>query len=224
MAKTNSKNSGGRPPHFTPEQVSKVIDALLAEGHPADKIDGKKVREMLITKFDVSGGIREEAVARVVEQIIEDRAEAECRALLKALPASVGPQVDHVLSGVKKDLMLLVARENAVCVSAAEKECEELRADKRNANWRITELETSVEDQAGELAALGAERDALAADLALAREDLLKAQAELARRGRQASTADRLVAELRDPAVRGDLRAVLAELVAPPPAEAPPAS
>lgn len=99
----------------------------------------------------------------------------------------------------------------------------ELRADKLNANWRITDLETRAEDQARELETLAAERDNLAAELAKAREEVRAAQAELERRGREASTFDRLLAELRNPAVRGDLRAAFAEIVAAP-AEAPRAS
>lgn len=214
MAKTNSKNTGGRPTHFTKQQVSNVIDEMLAQGHPIERIDGKQVRALLLAKYDVTPGIREESVGKAVKSILAERDETERRTLLKALPVTVEPAVDDVLVRVRKDLMLLIARENATCMTAADKECEVLRADKFNANWRITELETRAEEQARELAALVTERDDLVAELAKARQDAREAQAELERLGSEASYFDRFIARLRNPEVSGDLRAAVVEIVA----------
>lgn len=127
MAKTNSKTPG-RPTNFTAEQVSDVVAAMLAEGHPAHQINGNTVRPLLIARFDVTPGIREDAVEKVVKQILTVRTEVEHRTLLKARPSSVEPAVDGVLVRVKKELMLLVAQQHATCMTAADEECEELRA------------------------------------------------------------------------------------------------
>lgn len=216
MAKTSSKNAGGRPANFSPEQVSDAIDLMLAEGHPVHEINGNTVKAMLVARFGATPGIREEAVEKVATQILEMRKKEENRELLKALPASVEPAVDAVLANMKRDLMLLIARENAVCVEAADKECQTLRADKLNANWRIADLEARGQEQGKELKMLAAARDDLAAELAQTRDEVRAAQAEIERRGREATTVDRLLTELRDPAVRSDLRAALAELVAAP--------
>ena len=213
------KRSVGRPSHYTPEQVSEVIGKLVAEGMQTDEIDAATVKVRLCADHGVSDGIRDEALGKVVASLLEAREEDERRVLLKSLPSSIVPAVDEVVTAMKKELLLLVGRQNAACVSAAEAECEELRADKRIAYCRIATLEAKVCQQSSELDALAVERDATLAELAAVREDLLAAQSELELRGRDISAVDRLLAELRNPAIREDVRTVIKEIVCAPEVE-----
>jgi hypothetical protein len=203
------KRSVGRPSHYTPELVSDVVGELVAEGMPADKIDAAAVKVRLCADHGVSNGIRDEALGRIVANLLEARAEDEQRALLKSLPPSVAPAIDDVVASIKKELLLLAARQNATCMSAAEAECEALRADKRIAYCRIATLEVMVQEQGSDLAAIATERDAALADLAAVRERLLSAQTKLERRGRDISAVDMLLTELRSPAVREEVRTIL---------------
>ena len=66
--------------------------------------------------------------------------EDERRRLLQSLPDTSTPAVDAMIAAMRQELLLLIARQNDDCRSAADWDCEELRADKRNANWRIAEL------------------------------------------------------------------------------------
>ncbi|WP_209427652.1 hypothetical protein [Pararhodobacter sp. SW119] len=203
MTKTStSKKTGGRPPHYTLEQVSDVIGKLVAEGMAPEEINAATVKIRLCADHGVSDGIRDEALGQVVANLLEARAEDERRALLKSLPPSVAPAVDDVVASIKKELLLLVARQNATCMSAAEAECEALRAEKRIAYCRIATLEVKVREQGSDLATISTERDAALADLTAVREDLLAAQLELEHRGRDVSAVDKLITELRSPAVR----------------------
>jgi hypothetical protein len=51
------------------------------------------------------------------------------------------------------------------------------------------------------------------AELGQVRKELQAAQSRLEKHVREATTVDRLLTELRDPAVRDDIRAVLSEII-----------
>lgn len=221
MASHTPKNHGGRPAHYTLEQVSTAIERMLSAGCSTDEICAKTVKPHLTEYFGVSRGIRDDALERAVEQILKARTEAENRALLKALPDSVPSDVDTVLAQVRTEVMLLIAQQNAVCAGLAEKAVEELRADKRNANWRIAELETMIEDQAHEIETLAVDRDRVGAELESARDEVRRLQSELDAFDKDAIAVDRILAALRAPDVQSDLRAALAEIVDPAPGSGP---
>jgi hypothetical protein len=177
--KIESAHSGGRPKHYTPEQVWEVVEKMIKDGRVADEIDARSVKPLLCDLHGVSPGIREESLAPLVEHVLGERAKEEREALLKSLPGSVTHAVDEALGGLKLELLMLVGRQNAICLATANEECEVLRADKRNAQFRIAELEAAVEDQIAEMQRLEEERDAATAELHQAREELQAAQSRL---------------------------------------------
>jgi septal ring factor EnvC (AmiA/AmiB activator) len=221
MASHTPNNRGGRPAHYTLEQVSTAIERLLSSGCSTDEICAKTVKPHLTEYFGVSRGIRDDALERAVEQILKARTEAEHRALLKALPDSVPSDVDTVLQHVRTEILLLIAQQNAVCEGLAEKAVDELRTDKRNAHWRIAELETKIEDQAHEIETLVADRDRVGAELESARDEVRRLKSELDGFEKDAIAVDRLLAALRAPDVQSDLRAALTEIVDPAPGSGP---
>jgi hypothetical protein len=93
--------------------------------------------------------------------------------------------------------------------------------DKRNAVLRLVEVEAALKAQQDENRKLAQERDQAIARLADAQVRLSAARAEVERLGRDSGTVDRLLTELRNPAVRGDIRAALKEIVSAPEPEPP---
>ena len=216
MAQTaETRSAGGRPKTYTPCQVRAVIGALVAEGSTIEQITAKMVKARLCADHGISQGIREDSLAALVAQIREENAEDERRRLLKALPESVTPVVEDMVASVRQELLLLVARQNDVCRTAAERECEDLRADKRNANWRIAELEAEIARKDEAFLQLERERDAARSELADLREEHRLARGEIERLGRETGALDRLLSELRDPRVRTEIREAFSEIVTP---------
>lgn len=211
--KIESENSGGRPKNYTLEQVWDVVEKMIKSGCSVDEINARSVKPLLREIYGVSHGIRVDALASDVELVLGEHAKEEREALLKSLPGPVTQAVDESLGALKLELLMLVGRQNAACLAAANEECEVLRADKRNAQFRIADLEATVEDQTSEIQRLEEERDAAMAELDQVREELQAALSRVEMHAREATTVDRLLTELRDPAVRNDVRAVLAEIV-----------
>jgi chromosome segregation ATPase len=117
---------------------------------------------------------------------------------------------------MKQDLLLLVARQNAVCHQNAERECEILRQDKANANWRIAELEGDAARMKAEITELQEEKRASEEDLATAQAEIQALQSKLSERGEERRALAILIEEFRDPGIRRDIRSVLAEIAREP--------
>lgn len=224
MTKTvkNKTNAGGRPHSYDPNLVHQIIADGLAGGTPAAKLDAPYVKDKLCTEHGVNGTIRKEALEALVETVHAELVEAENGALLKSLPEGIASAVDAAVAAAGRELQLVVARQHAASQGIADKSCEELRADKRIAQHRVTELEGDLADEKKARVRIEEERDALARQLADVQEELRVARAEVERLGREPTGFDRLLAELRNPDNKADIRAVVSDIMAtssPEPAE-----
>lgn len=208
-----TRNTGGRPTQYSVDQIREVILSLLAEGLSTDQIDAKSVKLKLCSLFDVSSGINEQSLQTHVTHVPAELAEDEQRDLLKSLHRSVEPAIDEVMAGLKKSLLLLVGQQNSICQKAAVVEAEELRQDKKNANWRIAELEAQVIELRDSIASLQQKGITLVEQLNEAKKNLGLAEAELTSKAQSSSTVDLLLAELREPSVRDAISNSLRELV-----------
>ncbi len=110
--KNETKLAGGRPPKYAQEQVRDAVQALVEEGVSLEQIDAKAVKSKLCALHGVSEGINAQSLEGPVMLVLEDLADEEQRNLLKALPDPVAPAVDEILTGMKQDLLLLVAGQN----------------------------------------------------------------------------------------------------------------
>ncbi|EAQ04641.1 hypothetical protein OB2597_05145 [Pseudooceanicola batsensis HTCC2597] len=216
MTKTakNKTNTGGRPHSYDPNLVHQIIADGLAGGTPAAKLDASYVKEKLCTEHGVNGTIRKEALEALVDAVHAEIAEAESRALLKALPGGIASSVDAAVAAAGRELLLVVARQHVTSQGIADKACEELRADKRIAQHRVTELEGDLAEEKTARHKIEQERDAVAQQLADLQEELRVARAEIERLGREPAGFDRLLAELRNPANKADIRAVVSDIMA----------
>ncbi|MCZ4262603.1 hypothetical protein O4G76_17335 [Limimaricola sp. G21655-S1] len=223
MTKTNQNksNTGGRPLSYDPNLVHEIISAGLASGLPAADLDASYVKERLCGEYGVKGSIRQETLESLVETAHAEIREAENRALLAKLPKGTAAAVSAAVAATEKELLLVVAQQHAGSLTLAKQECDELRADKRNAQNCMAILEGALAEKEVATRALEKERDKLAGDLAKAHEELRIARADLERLTSEQSGVGRLFAELRNPENREDIRAVLADLVAPAPSEEP---
>lgn len=212
---TEMKNPGGRPRGYTLDQVREVVGALAGKGVPVAEITAAKVKATLCDDHGVTKGIDVRSLEDAVRQVLEEREEEGRRALLQALPASVAPAMAEALARMQQEMLLIVARENAVCQTRAETECAELRRDKANAHWRIQEIEQQAQDQASRIAVLEQEREAALADAARARDELTMLRTDMERREREGGTVTRLISELRNPDTLAMIRAALAGIVDP---------
>ena len=216
---TTRKSRGGRPAQYNLEQIHTVLVALLADGLLPEEIDAKLVKSKLCSYFDVSPGINEQSLHAHVLQVLADISGEQERSILAALPKSVDPAVDEMLAELKRHLLLLVGQENAVCQHEATREVEVLRLDKRNANWRISELETKVTDLVARNSELQAKFDALQADLATAGQTQMKLETELSRRTQSVTMIDQFLNELREPGFRDAILKTIREITSAPDAE-----
>lgn len=155
---TGRKNPVGRPTSYDPKLVRAIIMEGMADGTPAAEIDVPFVKRILCEYHGVSGQIREDSLGKLIVALHKELAEEEWKRLMKGLPDAVVPAVDEVVAAMRQDLLLLVGRQNAACQATADQECEELRVDKRNANWRIAQLESALKEQGAELAAFARAR------------------------------------------------------------------
>ena len=224
MTKTTKPkgNAGGRPHSYDPNLVHEIIAAGLAAGIPMADLDATFVRGKLCGEHGVKGSIRQEALEALVDATHADIAEAQNEALLNALPAGIADEVNAASAAAGRDMLLVVARQSAASQSIADQRCEELRADKRNAQHRIAILEGDLADEKAARDALTRERDKVLGHLVEAEEKLRSALAEVERLGREPSGIDRLLEKLRDPAIRDDVRGMLIDIIgnfSPPPAK-----
>ncbi|SFK88697.1 hypothetical protein SAMN04488004_103242 [Loktanella salsilacus] len=210
--KTVKTNGTGRPKSYSPELVHEIIARSLEAGIPLTEIDADLVKEQLCKKHGVSDTIRQESLAKLVDAMHAEFIEKERKTLLAGLSGSIVASVEEAVAIAGRELLLIVARQNAACMIAADTECEELRKDKRNANWRIAELEAALMAQEDANRELEQVREAAATQIADISKNLKSAQAELEQVRRDDGPVERLLTELRNPAVREDIRAALAEI------------
>jgi hypothetical protein len=216
---TTKKSRGGRPAQYTLEQIHTILVALLADGLMPEEIDAKLVKSKLCSYFDVSPGINEQSLLAHVLQVLADISGEQERSILAALPKSVDPAVDEMLAELKRHLLLLVGQENAVCQQEATREVEVLRLDKRNANWRISELETKVSDLVESNSELQAKCKALQADLEKAAATRAKLETELNQKTQSVTMIDQFLNELREPVFRDAILKTMREITSAPDAE-----
>ena len=215
-SKQTKTNTGGRPLSYDPTLVRKIIETGLFAGIPAALLDASFVKQKLCDDHGVKGSIRQESLESLVGAAHAEIADAENRALLKALPAGVVSTVDRAVAAIGRDLLLVVARQHAASQAVADLMCEELRADKRNAQHCMADLEGDLAESREALETLAREQDEMVAELVELRGALRMANAEVDRLRSVSSGVDRLLTELRDPAVRKNLRTALAEIAAAP--------
>ena len=207
------KNQGGRPKSYAPELVHKIVLEFIGNGVSSSNITSSMVKEHLCEHYGISWHIRPEPLEELVRCTLGEHAEEERLSLLASLPDGVTAVVDSAMQAAGRELTLLIAQENAACKSVSDAECDVLRADKRNANWRIAELEARLKERDLELAALKQEHKAASArasEIALERDAALE---EVARIRQEADTVDRLLEKFSDPAIRCRFRAAITEIV-----------
>ncbi|MCZ4262222.1 hypothetical protein O4G76_15375 [Limimaricola sp. G21655-S1] len=186
---------------------------VYTSGLPAAALDAPYIKERLCSEHGVKGSIRQETLESLVEAAHTEIREADSRALLAKLPEGIAAAVSAAVAATEKDLLLVVAQQHVGSLALAKQECDELRADKRNAQNCMTVLEGTLAEKEVVTKALEKERNMLAEELAQVREELRIARADLERLTSEQSGVGQLFAELRNPEIREDIRAVLADLV-----------
>lgn len=218
MPKTEQRksNAGGRPLSYDPHLVHTIISKGLAGGAPVADLDVTYVKEKLCNEHGVKDSIRQERLQSLVDAAHAEIREAENQALLAALPDSIARTVASTIAEAEREVLLVVARQHTASQAVADQKCQELRSDKRNVQYRATMLEGELADEQEARKALEKERDALSEELATLREELRIARSDVDRLRSEPSRVDRLLAELRDPTIRDDIRTTLLDIVAHP--------
>lgn len=211
--KQTKTNAGGRPLSYNSTLVREIIEASLAAGIPAADLDAPFVKEKLCGEHGVKGSIRREKLESLVDAAHAEIADAENKALLKALPDGIAPAVNEAVVAAGRELLLIVARQHSVSQAFADQACEELRADKRNAQHRIADLEGALAEAKEAYHRLARERDEISDQVAELQETLSVTQSEVERLSSKPNSVDRLLAELRNPAIRDDIKAMFADIL-----------
>ncbi|WP_026758886.1 hypothetical protein [Sediminimonas qiaohouensis] len=100
-----------------------------------------------------------------------------------------------------------------VHLAHAQEECEELRSDKTNANWRIKELEQKVQDQARQIADMSDLSEQKHAENAALQSDMAELRTELERLQRVTNPVDQILSELKKSEARDEIRSVISEII-----------
>ena len=186
------KKQGGRPLSYPPEYVYEIVERLLEAGMPTSRIDAALVKDELCTTYGVKGTIRMESLERLVEDATAELKRHQDRALLDALPETVSASIDHFMNGARDAFAIMVAEQNAKCLAAANRQCEELRSDKRSAQWHVVDLEARITELQKDKQALVEERDLRNAEAADLREKVKMLEDEV-NRSRGASAMAQLL-------------------------------
>jgi regulator of replication initiation timing len=210
---TDKKNAGGRPPRYSLDQVHTAITRLINDGTPRDEIDAAGVKAVLCEQHGITKGIDTRSLEAPVAHVLASIAEEEEDRLIAAMPDTVGASVESVVGAMTRELQLLVARQNAVCLAQAQEECEVLRRDKVNANWRIKELEREGEDKAREIAEMTDLSERKIAENKALTEEVTTLRAELDRMQKAENPIDRIVLELKKPGARDEIKSMISEIM-----------
>lgn len=210
----HSKNSnGGRPLSYDPDLVHDIIAKGLSEGMSPSELDLGYVKEKLHQNHGVTDTIRKEALETLVKAAHAEITEANNQALLATLPNGIAAAVSTAMAATEREFMLVVARQHSTSQAMADRKCEELRTDKRNAQYRVIELESELAEEKAARKEIAEERESLLEELAKVREDLRIARTDMERINSEPAGVDRLLAELRNPKIRDDIRATLSEII-----------
>jgi regulator of replication initiation timing len=210
---TDKKNAGGRPPRYSLDQVHTAITRLINDGTPRDEIDAAGVKAVLCEQHGITKGIDTRSLEAPVAHVLASIAEEEEDRLIAAMPDTVGASVESVVGAMTRELQLLVGRQNAVCLAQAQEECEVLRRDKTNANWRIKELERQVQDQAREIADMAYLSEQKHAENAALQSDMAQLRTEFERLQRAENPVEKLLSELKKSEARDEIRSVISEIM-----------
>ena len=210
---TDKKNAGGRPPRYSLDQVHTAITRLINDGTPRDEIDAAGVKAVLCEQHGITKGIDIRSLEAPVAHVLASIAEEEEDRLIAAMPDTVGASVESVVGAMTRELQLLVGRQNAVCLAQAQEECEVLRRDKTNANWRIKELERQVQDQAREIADMAYLSEQKHAENAALQSDMAQLRTEFERLQRAENPVEKLLSELKKSEARDEIRSVISEIM-----------
>jgi len=210
---TDKKNTGGRPPRYNLEQVHAAIIRLINGGTPRDEIDAAAVKTVLCEQLGISKGIDIRSLESPVDHVLASLAEEEEGRLIGALPEKARASVESIVGAMTRELQLLVAQQNAVCLAKAQEECEELRRDKTNANWRIKELETKVRDQSQQIEEISDLSERKQAENAVLQSDMAELRNEIEHLRRAVNPVDQLLSELKKSEARDEIRSVISEIM-----------
>ena len=175
----NQKKKGGRPLSYPPEMVYEIIEFLLESGTPSGRIDAALVKEQLCKVHDIKGTIRLESLQKVVEDAVAELQHQQERTLLEALPEAVIASVDHFMKGARDAFAIMIAEQNAKCQADANAKCDEIRTDKRYAQFKNTELVAENAQLENDKLMLVAQRDRSDADLIDLRKQLYELEQEI---------------------------------------------
>lgn len=196
---TSQKKLGGRPLSYPPELVYGVVERLLHGGMPSARIDAALVKEELCGTYGVKGTIRLDSLQRLVENAISELKQSQDRVLLETLPETVTASLDHFMKGARDVFAIMIAEQNAKCQAEANTQCEELRSDKRSAQWHIADLETENARLQKDIQQLIEERDRSIADAANLRDQLSAGKEEVDRLRGASDLAQLLIDQLQNP-------------------------
>ena len=218
MEKTKQikNSSGGRPLSYDPDLVYDIITTGLADGISVSDLDASYVKEKLCKEHGVADTIRKEKLESLVVSTHAEIAEAKNQALLASLPQGISAAVSDAMAATERELMLVVAHQHSASQAMAAQKCEELRSDKRNAQYRISDLQSELAEEQAARKKVEEERELLFEELAKVREDLRIARTDMERINSEPAGVDRLLAELRDPKIRDDIRATLSDIIVQP--------
>lgn len=210
---TDKKNTGGRPPRYNLEQVHAAITSLINGGTPRDEIDAAAVKTVLCEQYGITKGIDTRSLESPVDHVLSSLAEEEENRLIGALPETARASVESIVGAMTRELQLLVARQNAVCLAKAQEECKELRRDKTNANWRIKELETKIHDQARQIEEISDLSERKQAENAVLQSDMAELRNEIEHLRRAGNPIDQLLSELKKSEARDEIRSMISEIM-----------
>ncbi len=212
MTQSKKINHGGRPTAYSIDQVRAVFAKSIDGGESVEKIEAKNVKAMLVSSFGVSNGIDVRSLETMVDHVRTEIIDLERKALIKSLPKSVTHIVQSMTEDLGQELLLLFAKTRNNFQAEANQECEELRRDKANANWRIAELEGHLERKSNEVEVIGNKLEVALAEIIVVQQERDAALSALDDHQKAAGPVEQLIAHLQDPSVRSDIRGVLAEI------------
>lgn len=174
-------NSGGRPLSYRPEDVYAIVEELLMAGTPADELTTTLVKDRLCLVYNASKSIRPETLQRLTDDAVEEFITKRNDRLIADLPGSVKTLLDDFMAGAHHSFSLMLAEQNQLAKQETDKRLDEVVADKRSAQWLITELEMKIETLEKEKEAISAERDHQTAEADGLRQKLSAAEVDMSR-------------------------------------------
>jgi len=174
-------NSGGRPLSYRPEDVYEIVEEFLAAGTPADDITTSLVKDRLCLVYKTSKSIRPETLQRLIDDAVEEFITKRHKRLIADLPHSVKVSLDEFMAGAHHSFAIMLAEQNQMAKLETNKRLDEVRSDKRSAQWHIAKLEEKIEALEQEKLTISAERDLRSTEVDGLRQDLAAADVEISK-------------------------------------------